>query len=152
MVEPLDPVVVIKYILIALGLSVTFTNLFDCVSKAAPMIDYIMYVGVVFVGTILLVIIHSNLFLCGLLAVFGLITIYMNPIISVSWGIILLIFAKRIAGNMFFSVFIYIGTAIVLYSRLIASNESPSNAINILAVYPVVYFIDYLLYNKREGK
>lgn len=146
-----DPIAVIKYLLIGLGLSVAFNNMLYCIEIAAPAITYVLYVGVIFVGAILLVLIHSNVFLCGLLAVMGLVTIYLNPNVSVSWGLIFMIFAKRIADNMFFSIFVYISTAVAVFGMLIAAGVEPVATINTISVYPVVYFIDFLLYNKREG-
>lgn len=149
--ESLKPIETIKYLVIVLGLVVSFTNLFDCIVAVSPFFDYIMYFGVIFVGTIFLIIIPHNVYLCGLLALFGFVAIFFNPMITVSWGVVMLMFSKRIANNLAYSIFIYLSTALLVIGKMVFEEVTPSDAINSVVAYPVVYFIDYLLYAERRG-
>lgn len=146
------PIEVVKYLLILLGLTASFSNLFDCIVEQSPPIDYILYVVVVFVGTLFLAIVPNNSYLCFILALFGFIAIAMTPIVTVSWGVVLILFSKRIAENILFSILIYIVTIIMVLALLIFNNMPTTDTMNILLAYVVIYLIDYLLYNNRGDK
>ena len=149
-----NPVVMLKYTVFTIGLIVSFTNLFDCIVTNSPLQDYLMYVAVIFVGTILLVLIQSNNYLCFILGFFGLLTVAFSEMNEISWGIILVIFSKRIAGNLLYSSLIIFITMVLSFGVNIFYDSTPSQMVNIVAMYTAVFIMDYLLYlfilNKME--
>ena len=136
-----------KYIMIFVGLFVSFGNLFDCIVQNSPLIDYALYFGVIFIGTMFLILFNSNIYMCSLLALWGLITIGQAPPLYLSGGILFLIFSKRIANNLTFSVLMYFVTAVVLIAKSAFDDISPTETINLILVYLAFYLIDYLIYN-----
>ena len=55
-------------------------------------------------------------------------------------------------SNVVYSILIYIVTGIAIIAKLVFDDVTPSDAINIIVAYPIVYFIDYLLYTKKRGE
>lgn len=146
-----NPIATLKYVIVVLGILVSFVNLFDCIVQNSSIYDYIMFVGVIFFGTVILVFVESNNYLCFLLALFGVMTIFFSDVNNLSGGVVFILFSKRIADNMLYSAMLYIITAMVIFANSIFNDISPSVTVDILAVYISVYFIDYLLYNKARG-
>ncbi len=140
------PLETIKHLLILCGFFVAFSNLFDCIIQETSIYEYISYVGVVFLFTILLVVIDSNIYLCFVLALFGIITIFNNTTVGMSGGIVFILFAKRIANNIAFSTLIYFVTIMVVIGNCSFNGVTPPDTINLILVYIVVYLVDYLLY------
>ena len=146
-----EPVTTLKYLLITAGFFTTFVNLFDCIISSAPLHEYLFYVGFPGVGTALLTIIKSNTYLCFILSVFGMISIFDTAPNTIAGGIVLVLFAKRISNNIPFSIGIYAVTLMMVAANSIFLNATPSDALNVSVAYFTIYFIDYLLYNIKRG-
>jgi len=147
-----QPIVVFKYILIAAGVFSTFTNLFYCIVDNAPIYEYVLYVGVLGVGTLLLALLESNNYMCFILMLFGVLSIYdTDPHTNtIAGGVVLLLFAKRIANNILFSCMLYFVTLMVIVAGCIFHGAAVSDATNMIIVYIALYVCDDILYNIRE--
>lgn len=141
-----NPVISIRYILIVAGLFCSFNNLFECIVKNNPVRDYFLYVVVLGVITLLLVFIEHNSIVCFVLAITGMaMVIDMDNPGSISSGIVFLIFSKRIANSLIYSLLLYFITAIVIVASTVFKDKSATDSVNVIIGYYALYMIDYIL-------
>lgn len=141
-----DPITSIRYILVVSGIFVTFQNLFDCIVQDAPPHDFFLYVGVMGALTICVIFIRHNSIVCGVLAMVGILMIFDYKASSgISGGAVFLIFSKRIANNLLYSLMIYGITSITIVANHVMTGRTPADAVNVIIGYFTIYLIDYIL-------
>lgn len=108
--------------------------------------DYFLYVVVLGVITLLLVFIEHNSIVCFVLAITGMaMVIDMDNPGSISSGIVFLIFSKRIANSLIYSLLLYFITAIVIVASTVFKDKSATDSVNVIIGYYALYMIDYIL-------
>ena len=140
----------LRYFMALLGVFVSFVNLIICSAGDRPLSDFFLYFGVVFLGSIFLVIIRSNYYLAFISALFGVVTIFQSSPDSPSWGIFLILVAQKVTDNRVFSIFMFSIVFGIVIGQQIFRNVLPHNVINILAIYLGIYIIDFLAYNIKR--
>lgn len=141
-----DPVSSIRYILVITGIFVTFQNLFDCIVQNSHFYEYFLYVIVMGIITLSLVFIQHNSIICFVLALTGMLMVYdNNSPETISGGVIFFVFSKRIANNIFFSIFIYMATILLIAANHTFRGRTPADSINVIIGYFSIYLIDYIL-------
>lgn len=141
-----DPVTSIRYILVIVGIFVTFQNLFDCITQKAAFYEYFFYVASVGALTLSLIFIHHNAVICFVFALSGVLMIYDDRSSgSISGGIAFFIFSKRIANNLIFSFLIYSVTILVVVANHTFNGRTPADSVNVIIGYLGLYLIDYIL-------
>jgi hypothetical protein len=148
MVESVKPVAIVRYILIIAGLFTTFSNLFDCINQNVMLYEYLFFVVLIFIMTMLLVFIHQNWIVVFVLALIGTISIYDSN--SPTFGVIFLAYSARIANTLFYRVALYFVTCLTVLANHTFIGNTPSDTINVLIIYLAILLLDYLLYNVKK--
>lgn len=140
------PVTSVRYILVVTGIFVTFSNFLDCFNHGAGFDKYFMYVIVIFIITMLLVFISHNSIVCFVIALTGMLMIFdADPGVGLSGGAVFVIFSKRIAENLLFSISIYVITILAVIANHTFYGRTPADSINVIIGYFAIYLIDYIL-------
>ena len=146
------PVVTVKYIIVAIGLFTTFANLFDCITKGAELQRYFLYVGVLGATTAMVALVRHNAVLCFVLILTGVLSIIdTNDPGNLNFGILWIIYAKRIAKHLFFSIFTYFIICLSLVSMATIHGVSPADTVNLILASLGICFIDYVLSGDSAG-
>lgn len=130
---------------------IMFINLVDCIDKSRTYGAYILYVGVLFFVSMILLIFKSKWSIVFVLALVGMLTILDVPTPNyLSAGVIFFMFSIRLANNIIYSICIYFLTFICVIGSHVIGSKSPLDAVNVLLAYSIIYLIDYFMYNKKE--
>jgi len=140
------PLYCAKIVLIIAGLFIATNNFFDCVMGGDPLIEYIIYSGIPFISCIIMATTKSKYPLVSILALFGVLMVLDSKAPnSMTAGALFFVGAKRVANNIYFSVFIYFITAIsIVGASLFYESDSKDNP-NVITAYFAAYILDYLI-------
>lgn len=149
----MKPIEIIRYMLILSCILVMFFNLFDCIIKSAPLIDYILYVGLFLMISILFMFIDSLDLIVWVIYVIATLTMSMESFTETcSYAVVFFCLITYLKRDLYFRVIIYFTTLVSTVCLNIFNAQTPSDMINVLVAYAVVYSLAELTYQhiRRE--
>lgn len=154
--ERINPLSIIRYILISGSLLVMFFNLFDCIVKSNPLSSYVLYVGLFLVIALLLMFIESQELIVWIIYVVATLTLVLdNETSTMSYALIFFCLISYLKRDLYFRVLIYFTTLLSLVILNVFYAKLPSDLINVLIGYIIVYSVSELVYleikNRHRG-
>ena len=129
-----------------------YSNLIDCIAQSLPLFDYFLYVGIMLIISISLIVVRSNWILVFMFAAVGVLAILDIPAPNfLSGAIFFFIVSIRLANNIIYSTCIYFLTFMIVIGSHVVNAKSPLDAVNVIIGYAVIYLIEHLMYNNKEG-
>jgi len=149
----MKPLQVIRYILLGGSLLVMFFNLFDCIIQNVPVFDYLLYVGVFLVCSLFLIFLGGVNTVVWILFLVASIVLILDSIENqLSYALILFCFATYLKRDLHFRVLIYFVTLISCVFANVIVNKSPSDLINVLIGYIIMYGVSELVYLEIKNR
>lgn len=144
---------IIRYLLIFIGLSVLMHNVIDCVYSGFGWQTYILNIGVLGAAVILLIAVPGKGTLYWIIGVCGLLAMYDNydPTSVHTIGILFVLFSLRIANKWWFTLVMGFGTVVSIILNHLTKNVFVLDSLNIASACFGIYIIDYLLFNYLKG-
>ena len=126
-----------------------FFNLFDCIIQGVSLLDYFLYVGLFFIIALLFLFIDSLDLIVWTLFVIATITMSLETFTETcSYAVAFFCIASYLKRDLSFRVVIYFTTLVATVCLNIFNAQTPSDLINVLVAYVVVYALSELTYQE----
>lgn len=136
----------VRYVLFFISLIVMSNNLFQCLLESASIWKYVMFVGTPLVYSLLFILIKNDKIIPLTFLIVGFLTLAdMDIGRGISGGIFFICLGLSLLNKLWINIVGYFLTVIIVVGIHMVNGQTLTQAINILLIYGLIYFLEYEL-------